>query len=456
MLFGDLKACCAVTIPCVLRQPADVYTGVRPRGKPVLCAKSLSGVDMKNHFTVQAETLEVLEIETAVKPTFRKRNSRSRCANRNIRGEYWKFEDGDIRNGGLDETRISSDGFVGFAPPPPPPPAPGTTVRLNTQIPDVRGKQGSCREPPAAIQNAMMTKDKKPFTYTPGGLDLSQIRSPRMQRRISRNAHNEGAAPKPPPLGQGALPPSALAAMQPQLPVQVFPSGVPQHTSAPKRPVIQEVPQPPPPPTPPTPPTPASQNVEPGSLYVPPVTSRVQLGSLYVPPVTNAPTPQQQQHPQGQMSPLPSGGLNKAPTPWMSQRTQPQPVAAWASRAEDPATRTVQGPPGTRIIPIQVLQNDTDTGSDNIQEAGWGATGAPIQSRAFKVLQKITDTDVGDGGGVDHIAPGRQGVPMQQQQRKLQLNEDDRALMNKFKAQGIYYNITLSLSSSNIVYITQS
>ncbi|CAG2069574.1 unnamed protein product, partial [Timema podura] len=77
-------------------------------------------------------------------------------------------------------------------------------------------------------------------------------------------------------------------------------------------------------------------------------------------------------------------------------------------------------------------------GNDNVQEAGWGTTGAPIQSRAFKVLQKITDTDVGDGGGDDHIAPGRQGVPMQQQ-RKLQLNEDDRALMNKFKAQGIYY-----------------
>lgn len=38
-------------------------------------------------------------------------------------------------------------------------------------------------EAPACVQNAMMTKDKKPFTYTPGGIDLSQIKSPRMAKR---------------------------------------------------------------------------------------------------------------------------------------------------------------------------------------------------------------------------------------------------------------------------------
>jgi len=62
-------------------------------------------------------------------------------------------------------------------------------------MPDTRG--GTGYEPPAAIQNAMMTKDKKPFTYTPGGLDLSQIRSPRMQRRITRNANAEGVSDQP-------------------------------------------------------------------------------------------------------------------------------------------------------------------------------------------------------------------------------------------------------------------
>lgn len=50
----------------------------------------------------------------------------------------------------------------------------------------------------------MMTKDKKPFTYTPGGIDLSQIKSPRMARRIERNAMSEGVSntPKPSPLAQ--------------------------------------------------------------------------------------------------------------------------------------------------------------------------------------------------------------------------------------------------------------
>ncbi|KAH9632583.1 hypothetical protein HF086_012390 [Spodoptera exigua] len=46
-------------------------------------------------------------------------------------------------------------------------------------------------EPPACIQNAMMTKDKKPFTYTPGGLDLSQIRTPSMARRLARQRSYE-------------------------------------------------------------------------------------------------------------------------------------------------------------------------------------------------------------------------------------------------------------------------
>lgn len=59
-------------------------------------------------------------------------------------------------------------------------------------------------EAPACVQNAMMTKDKKPFTYTPGGIDLSQIKSPRMARRISRNANCEGVTnqPKISPLAQ--------------------------------------------------------------------------------------------------------------------------------------------------------------------------------------------------------------------------------------------------------------
>lgn len=82
-------------------------------------------------------------------------------------------------------------------------------------------------EPPACIQNAMMTKDKKPFTYTPGGLDLSQIRTPSMARRMARQRSWEeqeqpqyapqpnnagynpqgGPAPPPPPPPKMPVPP---------------------------------------------------------------------------------------------------------------------------------------------------------------------------------------------------------------------------------------------------------
>lgn len=55
----------------------------------------------------------------------------------------------------------------------------------------------SPREPPACVQNAMMNKDKKPFTYTPGGLDLSQIRSEKMARRLMINAMSPGVQEKP-------------------------------------------------------------------------------------------------------------------------------------------------------------------------------------------------------------------------------------------------------------------
>ncbi|XP_045454708.1 putative mediator of RNA polymerase II transcription subunit 29 isoform X2 [Melitaea cinxia] len=90
-------------------------------------------------------------------------------------------------------------------------------------------------EPPACIQNAMMTKDKKPFTYTPGGLDLSQIKTPSMARRLARQRSQEeqeqayaqqhpnsvyhpqgGPAPPPPP-----PPPSKIPAPPPPPPLVI-------------------------------------------------------------------------------------------------------------------------------------------------------------------------------------------------------------------------------------------
>lgn len=74
---------------------------------------------------------------------------------------------------------------MNYSAPPPPPPLVGNipAKRLATQLP---------AEPPACVQNAMLTKDKKPFTYTPGGIDLSQIKSPRMAQRLERNKNSEG------------------------------------------------------------------------------------------------------------------------------------------------------------------------------------------------------------------------------------------------------------------------
>ncbi|EFA08977.2 hypothetical protein TcasGA2_TC006684 [Tribolium castaneum] len=118
-------------------------------------------------------------------------------------------------------------------------------------------------DPPPCVQNAMMKQDKKPFTYTPGGIDLSEIKSPRMARRIERNANYTGAPepPRPPPQQQpvGPLPPSALAAMQPQMHVQVFPTGPPPPPPGPKcappppPPPPANIPRPPPPPLEPLP-----------------------------------------------------------------------------------------------------------------------------------------------------------------------------------------------------------
>lgn len=191
------------------------------------------------------------------------------------------------------------------------------------------------------------------------------------------------ASPLVQPSPQGPLPPSAVAAMQPQMAVPVFPTGgvqlqptpappppPPPHpgptpVEPPPAPVIRPVQstEPPKPKAPPVSPPVQVQN-EPGSIYVPPVTSRSQVGSLYIPPINN--TSQQEpvvtslQRQQTPVSPLPS--LNKAPTPWMSQhqrQQQQQSVPSWANREE------AQQPAGTtHIIPIQVCSLNQFRGRD--------------------------------------------------------------------------------------------
>lgn len=225
----------------------------------------------------------------------------------------------------------------------------------------------------------MIGKDKKPFTYTPGGIDLSEIRSPRMQRRICRNAAAEGVSVPPPP----PTPPSPQTGgiprpppMHPQLAVAVLPPPPPMNKMD----------------TPPTPSAvkmmpPVKNNVEktpinsavtlnnngngnnnmeakkpPTSVYIPQQTmnSNVgmgsanfgngnkpmqqtghiyvapvpptaepaqaitsQLGSLYIPAVP--PTPQTPQS-QSPGSPL-QVNLNQAAKPWLNSQNRQQPMS---------------------------------------------------------------------------------------------------------------------------------
>ncbi|XP_076686288.1 uncharacterized protein LOC143378456 isoform X2 [Andrena cerasifolii] len=231
-------------------------------------------------------------------------------------------------------------------PPPPPPPAPGQVpaMRINTaEAPTMRRPQiasNDAYEPPAAIQNAMLTKDKKPFTYTPGmggKLDLSQIRSPRMARRVAKNANDEGIEgppksalePKPTP------PPNAGVNLfiQPQVAIPVFPTNVPVQPPAnrtPSTPPANKTPQTPPgnrtPPTPPgnrTPPTsPASKTPSNGLEKQPELNKVTPTVTISVQPSTpespNTPT---------QVT------LAKAPTPWLQNKNKPQEeLPEWAKR----------------------------------------------------------------------------------------------------------------------------
>lgn len=180
------------------------------------------------------------------------------------------------------------------------------------------GGGGGGYEAPACVQNAMMTKDKKPFTYTPGGIDLSQIRSERMAKRLARNAQAEGAAtgaaqqnrPSPQSPGAAAGSPgsvaSSMGAAAMGMPFQVLPP------PPPPQPLAQaqgkngpNVAAPPPPPPQSTLAPPAGRGSAPGS----PATAR------------KSPTPQRFEppplgfRPEIKIPPNPMAALRKVPPP---------------------------------------------------------------------------------------------------------------------------------------------
>ncbi|XP_071632598.1 uncharacterized protein [Temnothorax longispinosus] len=209
-------------------------------------------------------------------------------------------------------------------PPPPPPPVPGQlpAMRINTaQNATVKRPQvvsNDVYEPPAAIQNAMLTKDKKPFTYTPGmggKLDLSQIRSPRMARRVAKNANDEGIEGPPKsaieqPKQSPAVSPAANL-LVPQVAVPVFPCNVP-----------------------PQPPNRMSQSPSvnrtlSNDKQAEPARNIMKVDTKVVPVAV---TSSQSSTPESPSTPT-QVTLAKAPTPWLQNKNKPQEeLPEWAKR----------------------------------------------------------------------------------------------------------------------------
>ncbi|EFN67160.1 hypothetical protein EAG_09031 [Camponotus floridanus] len=226
---------------------------------------------------------------------------------------------------------MSSSTYVGnpdimiAGPPPPPPPPPPMSGQLpsmrintteNTAAKKAQMVNNDIYEPPAAIQNAMLTKDKKPFTYTPGmggKLDLSQIRSPRMARRVAKNANDEGIE-GPPKLAVETKPSVAASTaanflIQPQVAVPVFPSNVPTQAHVNRMPSSQLVNG--------TPSNVADKQAEPPKNVVTKIDTKAV--PITTPESPNTPT---------QVT------LFKAPTPWLQNKNKPQEeLPEWAKRA---------------------------------------------------------------------------------------------------------------------------
>ncbi|XP_063979964.1 fibrous sheath CABYR-binding protein-like isoform X2 [Diachasmimorpha longicaudata] len=429
-----------------------------------------------------------------------------------------------------------ASGTPGFCPaPPPPPPPPGVgqvpAMRINTvETPISRRPLPSANdpyEPPAAIQNAMMTKDKKPFTYTPGmggKLDLSQIRSPRMARRVAKNANDEGieGPPKSPLAAEQPRPVSTVGNLyvQPQVAVPVFPTNTPpgpqvtrphqvnrtisnagEMNQEPPRPTVKIEPRTSQPSTPDTPTSPTQVNLNKAptpwmqknvrdkqqeelpewvrrsngngsSTHSPPQSPP---GVVSFVPQSPAPQPQRvmtqmrpaQTQPAERVIPL---SVEDRPSvfsikndPGASghhqlKQTPPHHQSRWYapqnSQNQPPAPRPVSSPPGpqpqsggtfivpmtvegtTRSLPVnsqyqqparaEYTQPAPNQMRGNFQQRASApispqSESGPVQSRSFRVLQKITDTDDDDMDS--------------EQMRKLQLTEDDKLLMNKFKEQ---------------------
>ncbi|KAH8305484.1 hypothetical protein KR018_010870 [Drosophila ironensis] len=224
------------------------------------------------------------------------------------------------------------------------------------QLPELQAAAKDCQEPsygqrgggagnggyeaPACVQNAMMTKDKKPFTYTPGGIDLSQIRSERMAKRLARNAQSEGATgaaqqnrpaqPQSPGSGGGTAT-SSMGAAAMGMPFQVLP------------------PPPPPAPLPQTGPRAAAASVD--NSYIPYSPAPQQQLPQQQPPVASPKTP-----PMPQQLPTPP-----ATPPQQQQQEQQQQQFRSVAMPTSPAVNVYTRQTDSPRSPFEQAQRSTES-----------------------------------------------------------------------------------------------
>lgn len=96
------------------------------------------------------------------------------------------------------------------------------------------------------------------------------------------------------------------------------------------------------------------------------------------------------------------------------------------------ATTNVRGPLSQTPAIIQ-----SDPRSSNNPQVCNGSTGAPNQSRSFRVLQQITDTmeDAEPKPATPKPSGDQTSSEVEGQMRRMQLSNDDKALMNRVKSQ---------------------
>ncbi|KAL6267003.1 hypothetical protein P5V15_000083 [Pogonomyrmex californicus] len=324
-------------------------------------------------------------------------------------------------------TAIGNPNVMVAGPPPPPPPPPPVSgqlpaMRINTaeHTAAKRPQVGSndAYEPPAAIQNAMLTKDKKPFTYTPGmggKLDLSQIRSPRMARRVAKNANDEGIEGPPKSTVETKSSPAVSPAanfLMPQVAVPVFPSNVPP------QPNVNRMSQPP-----------SINRTLSNATDKQAEPARNITVDTKVTPITV--TSSQSNTPESPGTPT-QVTLAKAPTPWLQNKNKtPEKLPEWAIRTN--VNKTADSDPSEKApspVYIQVQQSQSPQCSQAKQKPQDQKPQSipqyqPQQAKPQQLSQRCQQPQQQRQKPIESV-PQQISSPLHQQERVIPIRIEDR------------------------------